>query len=111
VILFLVSLGKGRRHGSRASCEEATSAFLEFSNYPDDATKECLRKLERFVVLLYNRTSAKMRVNEARRQLFTQKGKSIESIPPAQAAPIQHTRRAAYQGGHFCYSDELAISK
>lgn len=93
------------------ACEEATSAFLELSNYPDDATKKCLTKLERFVVLLYNRTTAKMRVNKARRQLFTQKGKSIECIPPAQAALLQHTRRAAYQGGHFCSSDELAISK
>ena len=68
--------------------EEASSAFLQLSNNPDDVSEECLRKLERFVVLLYDRTSTKMRVNEAREQRFSQKAKSIESIPPTQAALI-----------------------
>jgi len=56
------------------ACDEATSAFLELSKNPDDVSEECLRKLERFVVLLYERTRAKMRVNEVRKQLFAQKG-------------------------------------
>jgi len=80
--------------------EEATSAFLKLSNNADDVSEECLRKLERFVVLLYDRTSTKLHVNEAPKQLFSQKAKSIESIRPTQAALIQHIRRAAYQGGH-----------
>ena len=41
-----------------------------------------------------------MQVNEACKQLFTQKGRSIDSIPPTQAALIEHTKRAAYQAGH-----------
>ena len=86
--------------------EEATSAFLQLSNNPDDVSEECLRKLERFVVLLYDRTSTKMRVNEARKQRFSQKAKSIESIPPMQAALIQHTSRAAYQGRH-CWGQAI----
>ena len=86
--------------------EEAISAFLELYYSPEDVSEECLRKLQRFVVLLYDRTSTKIQVNEARKQLFAQKGRSIEAIPPTQAALVQHTRRAAYQGGH-CWGHAL----
>ena len=73
---------------------------LELSNNPDDVSEVWLRKLERFVVLLYDRTSTKMRIIEACQQLFSQEEKSIESIPPTKALHTQHNRRAAYQGGH-----------
>ena len=94
--------GKGKKTAwiTCMACEEATSAFLESSN------NTWLRKLERFVVLMYDTTCAKMCVNEVRKQLFAQKGKSIESIAPMQAALIQHTRRAVYQGGH-CWSQAI----
>ena len=55
--------------------------------------------LERFVVLLYCRTSEDFSVNAARKDLFTKKGRSIDSIPPTQASLIQHTKRTTYQGG------------
>ena len=58
--------------------------------------------LERFIVLLYDRTSPKMKVNEARRMLFTQKGRSLELIPPTRAALVQHVKRALYQEG-YCW--------
>ena len=48
-----------------------------------------------------------MRVNEARKQLFSQKAKSIESIPPTQAALIQHTRGAAYTRVDFAGVKQL----
>ena len=52
------------------------------------------------MVLLYDRTSNFECVNQARKQLFTQKGRSIEGIPPSKAALIQHTKRATYQAGY-----------
>ena len=64
-----------------------------------------MRKLERFFVLLYDRTSVERRVNEARKQFFAE-GKSIGSIPPTQTALIQQTRKAAYQGGH-CWGQAI----
>ena len=42
--------------------------------------------VERFVVLLYDLASTKNRVNEASQQLFTQKGRDLDAIPPTQAA-------------------------
>ena len=56
--------------------------------------------LERFVVLLYDRTSGLETVNEACKQLFAQKGQSVDSLPLTKAALIEHTKRAIYQAGH-----------
>ena len=99
-VSFFSGKGKKTAWNTWMVYEEATSAFLELSYSPEDVSKECLRKLQRFVVLLYDRTRTEMQVNEARKQLFAQTGRSIQAIPPTQAALVQHTRRAAYQGGH-----------
>ncbi|KAG0729102.1 hypothetical protein GWK47_003575 [Chionoecetes opilio] len=54
--------------------------------------------LERFVVLMYDRTSDTMEVNDARKQLFAHKSRALENIPPTQAALQQHIKRASLQG-------------
>ena len=38
--------------------------------------------LERFVILLYDKTSARQLVNEARVDLFARKGLEVSNIPP-----------------------------
>ena len=58
-----------------------------------------MQTIERFVVLLYDRTSTSTDVNKARCKLFAKKG-NVELIPPTSAALKQHVRRAVYQGGH-----------
>ena len=45
--------------------------------------------IERFVVLLYDRTSETVCVNEARMELFVQKGRYIDHIPPESSALLQ----------------------
>ena len=45
-------------------------------------------------------TNSKVNIDEARQELFTMKGQSMDAIPPARAALLQHIRRAMYQGGH-----------
>src|SRR5688572_27170009 len=48
----------------------------------------------RFAVLLYDRASSEdteEKVNEARKQLFSQKGRPVNGLPPAQAALVEHT--------------------
>lgn len=54
--------------------------------------------IERFVVLLYNKSSVNSKVNVERQRLFAQKSRSIDAIPPSQAALKQHILRAVYQG-------------
>ena len=52
------------------------------------------------MVLMNDRTSSKTSVNDARKQLFAQKGRALDAIPPTRAALVEHAKRAAYQAGH-----------
>ena len=45
---------------------------------------------ERFVTLMYDRTSTCTTVNEARKDLFTMKERIIENIPPTYGALLEH---------------------
>ena len=57
--------------------------------------------LKRCVDLLYDRTSDQVSVNNARKLLFTQKSRSLENLPPTQAALVQHIKRARYQANFW----------
>jgi len=67
---------------------EVTEAFEELLHMPAEISEETMALLERFVVLMYDRTSDSLQVNDARKQLFTQRSRSrtLENIPPTQAA-------------------------
>ncbi|KAK6167169.1 hypothetical protein SNE40_021264 [Patella caerulea] len=58
-----------------------------------------MQRLERFVVLMYDRSSAATGVDEARLDLFARNQRSYNSIPPTLAALREHAMRAAYQAG------------
>ena len=76
---------------------EVTEAFEELMHMADPISDRTLEVIERFVVLMYSRTSDLSRVNDARKQLFAQKSRSLENIPPTQAALVQHLKRVCYQ--------------
>ena len=44
-----------------------------------DMSESAMATVERFVVLLYDRTSGIMNVNDSRKYLFTQKARSLEN--------------------------------
>eukprot|EP00057_Strongylocentrotus_purpuratus_P023508 XP_011677982.1 PREDICTED: Golgi apparatus protein 1-like [Strongylocentrotus purpuratus] len=46
-----------------------------------------------------------MEVNDARKQLFAQKSRNLENIPPTQAALKQHIKRTCYQA--ICWNQTL----
>ena len=52
--------------------------------------------IERFVVLLYDRTSAVVEVNQARKELFSKKARSLIKIPTTRAALQQHAMPAVF---------------
>ena len=84
-----------------------TPAFCALAATPStECIEQWLPLLERFVVLLYDRTSSLEHVNEARKELFTKKSRTIDRLPPTQAALIQHIKRAAYQAGH-CWAQVM----
>ena len=70
---------------------------------------EQLPTLERYVIITYDRSNTCKEVNEARRDLFTRKGRDIEGIPPTADALRLHTKRCAYQAGH-CWGKALVPS-
>ena len=61
---------------------------------PTETSNESMELLERFVVLMYDRTSEATEVNDARRQLFTQKSRT-------------HIKRNCYQAN--CWNHALVL--
>ncbi len=64
-------------------------------------TEDIILKRERFVVIMYCRTSGDMNVNTAWMTLFSQMSRNIDNNPPPQAALYQHVKRSSYQSGHM----------
>ena len=77
-----------------------TAAFQAFSNSPAvEVVGEVMPLLERYVTIMYDRTSTYIKVDDARRDLFTRKGRDIEPIPPTSGALRQHAKRSTYHAG------------
>ena len=81
------------------SLPELTDALLSLANAPTSLQEDTMHVIERFVILLYDRTSKCKDVNKARKKLFAKKS-SVQNIPPTYAALEQHVKRYALQGGH-----------
>ncbi len=88
--------------------DDVTPAFCALAATPDPVDNS-MKSLERFVVLLYDRTSNQDSCNQEHKQLFTQKGRGIDGLPPTQAALIQHTKRAAYQAV-YCWAQMMVAA-
>jgi hypothetical protein len=104
--------GRGKQTAWKTleSMPESIQTFKTLGNMPSDPDiVENVATVERFVVLLYDRSSECQTTNDARQELFTRKGRSIDSIPPTSAALYQHTRRAVYQAG-YCWGQSLIPS-
>ena len=82
------------------SFPDATQTFVKLSAEPVEV-EPFLPVLQRFVVLLYDRSNSKTTVNALRKHLFTKKGRPIEGLPPTEAALLQHAKRAALQSGYY----------
>ena len=78
--------------------------FLALSTGPTEVTCDHVALIELFTILLYNHTSSKDNIDEARQELF--KRRAMDAIPPTRAALLQHIKRAVYQGGH-CWGKML----
>ena len=86
--------GKKTTWATWSAFPEVTDAFVELEQIPSEVSEGPMLLLERFVVLMNNRTSDLLEVNEARKQLFAHKGRTLENIPSIQAALKQHIKRA-----------------
>ena len=98
-VSFFGGRGKRTAWDTCKAYDDVTPAFCLLAATPE-SVESVIKPLERFVILLYDRTGTLDCVNQARKQLFTQKGRSIEGLPPTKAALILHTKRVAYQAGY-----------
>jgi len=62
--------------------------------------EDIMNIIENFVVHWYERTSVLTKVNAARQRLFSKKSITLENIPPAEAALLEHTKIATYTAGY-----------
>lgn len=99
--------GKGKKTAweTWSSFPDITDVFLSLSMMPNDIDFLEVQHLEKFVTLLYQKSSSFASCNEARRDLFTG-GRSIENVPPTSDALLQHVKRSVYQAG-FIWSQCL----
>ena len=73
-----------------------TNVFISLLSQPAEITPEILQEIERFVIIMYSKTCTQTKVNDARKELFAQHGRTIDSIPPTHAALLQHLKRAVF---------------
>ncbi len=103
--------GKGKRSAWEAwlCYQDVTYAFTHMALHPYtdvEVHSQDFQLLERFTVVLYDKASDLEHVDEARKELFCQKGKTMETLPPSQDALLQHCKRVAYQSGIWCTSEQ-----
>ena len=72
--------------------------FVEITDSPDSVSPEAFEVIERFTVLLYQKTSGLTSVNELRKYISSQ-CRNIESIPPTKKPLEQKVKRACYVAG------------
>ena len=79
------------------SYPEATDALEDLLLLQDVIGEHTMSTLERFVVLLYDRTSDITMINDCRKQLSIRKSRILENLTPTKAALQQHVKRPTYQ--------------
>ena len=75
----------------------ATFLFNPFREISIDSAE--FKVIQRFVVLLYAKTSQHRLVNDARLELYFQNSQNLERIPPTADALLNHVKRAIFQTG------------
>ena len=78
---------------------QLTDAMLNLSCAPSNVQDDVMHTIERYVILLYDRTSTCTDIDKARRKMFARRP-NVKQIPPTKATLEQHVKRATYQGGH-----------
>ena len=101
--------GKKTAWSTWNSFPEAAESFkqLSFINRSDE---EDIKIVERFVMLMYDRTSALSDINKCRQHLFTKKSRPVEGFPPIKDSLLQHIKRARLQSNIWTNCMERNIS-
>ena len=90
--LFHSFLGVERRQC--ISLPNLTDTLIELTQYPHRFTleSEYMAIIKCFILIMYSKGCGAKSVNEARNHLFTTGQKSLDNIPPTQAALYEHVK-------------------
>ena len=94
-----------RRKGKKSAwqtwdvCGEASGIFSKLRQYLPLVDDEDLKTLEKFMFMMYDRSSSAEDVDDTRLDMFARKQRVYEVIPPTRRALKQHVKRASYQTG------------
>ena len=99
-VSFFSGWGKKSAFQAWKCYSEATDVFSSLSFPQAMVSDEQFKVMERFVVIIYNRTTSHQDVNKARQSMFFQGTRSIENILPTQAVLKQQVKTATFQAGH-----------
>ena len=69
-----------------------------------------VQRLECMVVITYSKSFGSSRVDEGRHHLFSNGTKSLDNLPPTQAALIQHIKGALLQAS-FCWNQATFVKQ
>lgn len=98
---FLVVRAR-RQHGNVWTIYSAlTNVFCRLMSMPERVEDKCMAVVERCDVMLYDLMSAMVKVNQARKDLFSKKAGNLEDFQPSRVALEQHTMRAIFQGAYM----------
>ena len=76
---------------------KVTAAFEDLLLMQGDIRSSTISALKQLVIFMYDHTRDIVKINEARKQLFTRKSRSLENFPPALDALEQHIKRVCYK--------------
>ena len=99
----ILGCGKKTAWAAWTSLPDLTDTLVALTQDPDLFTLESIhmQQIERFVIIMYSKGCGAASVNEARHRLFTTGSRSLENIPPTQAALFQHVKRALLQASFY----------
>ena len=84
---------KRQENNTNRTDSELTSSFLTSARSPSLISEKARIDIQHFFILMYDRASTKTDVNEARKQLFTQKGRPVDAIPFSKVALLEQLTR------------------
>lgn len=98
-VSHFLGCGKKTAWSACQSTPELTDTLVALTNNPQELSLQSqhMQTVESFVVVMYSKGCGLVKVNEARLRLFNSGRKSLEALPPTQAALYQHIRRAMLQ--------------
>ena len=95
-------IGKKTAWGAWERYPEITEIMIKLTDDPSSIDEEpsLMEALEKWTVMMYSKNCTNFFVNEARQSMFTHNLKSLENIPPTQAALYQHVKRTLLVAGY-----------